>query len=74
MWFLCLYAEQGFDLRRLLRSGATDKELMNVIADAWPARSDRGAEERAALESRGALYQIERLRADPHREMHTRRG
>jgi cyclic pyranopterin phosphate synthase len=74
VWFLCLYAEQGLDLRRLLRSGATDKELMSVIMDAWAARSDRGAEERAALESRGALYQIERLRADPHREMHTRGG
>jgi cyclic pyranopterin phosphate synthase len=74
VWFLCLYAEQGLDLRRLLRGGATDQDLISVLVDAWTARADRGAEERTTLQSRGALYQIERLRADPHREMHTRGG
>jgi hypothetical protein len=29
---------------------------------------------RAAASDRGALYQLESLRADPHREMHTRGG
>ena len=73
-WFLCLYAEAGVDLRALLRSGASDAELAALIGRTWAARVDRGAELRAALPSRGALYPIEGLRADPRREMHTRGG
>ena len=73
-WFLCLYGEYGIDLRALLRSGATDAELATVIAAAWRDRNDRGAERRLALPERGALYQLDGLRADPHREMHTRGG
>lgn len=73
-WFLCLYAEEGIDLRAPLRSGATDADLASLVADRWTARRDRGAELRAALPARGALYAIEGLRADPRREMHTRGG
>ncbi len=72
--FLCLYAERGIDLRDPLRLGATDEELAGLVAGAWRVRSDRGAEERLAVPERGALYQIDGLRADPHREMHTRGG
>jgi cyclic pyranopterin phosphate synthase len=75
VWFLCLYAEQGIDLRTPLRQGATADDIREVIVEAWTAREDRGAEERARLNSlRGPLYQIEDLRKDPHREMHTRGG
>ena len=74
MWLLCLYAEGGMDLREMLRSGATDDLIMARITDAWRARADRGAEERLATPRRGALYQLTSLRADPHREMHTRGG
>ncbi len=73
-WFLCLYAEAGVDLRTPLRAGADDAELAGIIGAAWSARADRGAEARAALPDRGALYAIEGLRADPRREMHTRGG
>jgi len=73
-WLLCLYAEHGLDLREPLRCGATNEALAALIADAWRARSDRGAEERLGLPRRGALYQLDGLRADPHREMHTRGG
>ena len=73
-WFLCLYAGQGVDLREPLRAGASDVELANLITSVWRGRTDRGAEERLALERRGALYPREALRADPHREMHTRGG
>lgn len=73
-WFLCLYAEQGIDLRERLRSGASDEELSALIAQHWHDRADRGAEQRLALPDRGALYQLDGLRADPHREMHTRGG
>ena len=73
-WFLCLYAERGVDLRGPLREGASDAELVELITRSWQNRSDRGAEERLAVQKRGALYAIEALRRDPHREMHTRGG
>ena len=73
-WFLCLYAERGVDLRGPLREGASDAELVALITDSWQHRSDRGAEERLAVQKRGALYGIDALRRDPHREMHTRGG
>jgi GTP 3',8-cyclase len=73
-WLLCLYGESGLDLRELLRLGATDEEIAERISATWRARTDRGAEERAALGERGVLYPVEGLRADPRREMHTRGG
>jgi cyclic pyranopterin phosphate synthase len=73
-WFLCLYAERGIDLREPLRSGASDDALKTIITDAWTGRTDRGAEERLSVAQRGALYQVDALRADPRREMHTRGG
>jgi len=73
-WFLCLYAERGVDLRDPLRRGASDAELAALIRETWLGRADRGAEQRLALADRGALYRIDSLRADPHREMHTRGG
>ena len=71
---LCLYAEQGLDLRDSLRQGASDGEIASMIGETWRARTDRGAEERRQDPHRGVLYQVESLRADPHREMHTRGG
>jgi GTP 3',8-cyclase len=73
-FLLCLYGEHGLDLRELLRSEATDDEIAAQIAATWAARTDRGAEARAGLTDRGVLYQLDSLRADPHREMHTRGG
>jgi cyclic pyranopterin phosphate synthase len=71
---LCLYGERGLDLRELLRLGATDEEIAARIREIWTTRIDRGAEERAVLPDRGVLYQLDSLRADPRREMHTRGG
>ncbi len=73
-FLLCLYGEQGLDLRELLRLGSDDDEIAARLADVWQARTDRGAEERAELPNRSILHQIESLRADPRREMHTRGG
>jgi len=73
-WFLCLYAERGIDLREPLRNGASDAELADLIASTWRGRTDRGAEARLGLAHRTPLYQVNGLRADPHREMHTRGG
>jgi cyclic pyranopterin phosphate synthase len=74
LWYLCLYAPTGIDLRRVLRSGAPPEELERVIADTWRARVDRGAEARLAQRDRASLIPIDRLRRDPHLEMHTRGG
>ncbi len=74
LWFLCLYALNGTDLRRPLRSGAARDVIRSKILSAWRERRDRGAEERRALGERSALVGIEQLKRDPHLEMHTRGG
>ena len=74
MFLLCLYALEGADLKSLLRQGASRQEIARAIGQMWQNRSDRGAEERLALGSRSALFRVEDLRQDPHREMHTRGG
>lgn len=73
-WFTCLYGEQGMDLREMLRSGADDEAISARVAAVWSQRTDRGAEQRLRLADRGVLYQVEGLRQDPRREMHTRGG
>jgi GTP 3',8-cyclase len=73
-WLLCLYGESGLDLREPLREGETDEEIAARIRESWLGRLDRGAELRAESQDRSVLYQVESLRADPHREMHTRGG
>jgi cyclic pyranopterin phosphate synthase len=45
--YLCLFAGTGYDLRRLLRTGATDAELSDVIANLWHSRDDRYSELRS---------------------------
>jgi cyclic pyranopterin phosphate synthase len=74
MWFTCLYAETGTDLRELLRSGADDEALRARLTEVWQARRDRGAEVRAAMPDRRALAEAASLRQNPHLEMHTRGG
>ena len=74
MWYLCLYASRGVDLRGALRRGATPVELAEVIRAAWEGRRDRGAEDRLAARDRAPLIPIDTLRRDPHLEMHTRGG
>ena len=77
LWYLCLYARHGIDLRQPLRAGVAREELASIIVSGWQTRQDRGAEERKALETHGMrspLIPLERLRKDPHLEMHTRGG
>ena len=42
----CLFAESGFDLKALLRSGASDDELRAQVMKIWAARTDRYSEVR----------------------------
>jgi GTP 3',8-cyclase len=46
--YTCLFAEQGHDLKWLLRRGGSDAEIMNEIAAVWRARADRYSEIRTA--------------------------
>jgi len=44
--FTCLFASDGFDVRKLLRDGATDEELAAAVTGVWENRTDRYSDER----------------------------
>jgi molybdenum cofactor biosynthesis protein A, bacterial len=46
--YTCLFASDGFDLREMLRGGASDGEILQAIAGVWRRRADRYSEERTA--------------------------
>jgi cyclic pyranopterin phosphate synthase len=74
MWYRCLYAAEGTDLRGPLRAGVSDAELQRLIEHTWSARADQGAVDRLRMPDRRAYVPITSLRRDPHLEMHTRGG
>jgi GTP 3',8-cyclase len=39
--YLCLFASMGYDLRALVRNGASDETISTAIARIWMGRSDR---------------------------------
>ncbi len=47
--YLCLFASQGYDLRSLLRGGASAQELAAAIGSIWEQRDDRYSMLRASL-------------------------
>jgi len=47
--YLCLFASQGYDLRSLVRSQATDEDIASAIGHIWGARTDRYSELRGAM-------------------------
>lgn len=49
--FLCLFAQQGHDLRALLRAGCTDEQIAAAIGLIWQDRGDRYSELRATLQA-----------------------
>jgi cyclic pyranopterin phosphate synthase len=57
-----------------VRDGTSDEEIARVLAAAWSAREDRGAERRLEATARGALIPLSSLKENPHLEMHTRGG
>jgi GTP 3',8-cyclase len=46
--FLCLFGSRGHDLRSLLRTGASDDDILGTIAHIWAARDDRYSELRGS--------------------------
>ena len=74
MWYRCLYATGGTDLRAPLRGGASDEGVLATIVRTWEARADQGAEDRLRMADRRAFVPLTSLKRDPHLEMHTRGG
>ena len=55
--YLCLFASQGYDLRSLIRGGASDADIQSAIAHIWQGRTDRYSALRSSMaadESTGA--------------------
>jgi cyclic pyranopterin phosphate synthase len=46
--YTCLFATRGTDFRSLVRSGASDEEIAELIRQVWHARADRYSEIRTA--------------------------
>jgi cyclic pyranopterin phosphate synthase len=46
--YTCLFAAEGHDLRSVLRGGATDGELGELLGAIWRVRDDRYSEQRSA--------------------------
>ncbi|HUL65922.1 MAG TPA: GTP 3',8-cyclase MoaA [Burkholderiaceae bacterium] len=55
--YLCLFAQQGYDLRGLLRSDADEAQISTAIANIWRARADRYSQLRG--EATAGLKKIE---------------
>lgn len=50
--YTCLFATEGTDLRSALRGGASDEELLALLAGIWQKRSDRYSELRRTSTAR----------------------
>lgn len=47
--FTCLFANRGTDVRGMLRDGATDDDLRDLLSKVWRSRDDRYSEIRSSL-------------------------
>src|SRR5690606_15025600 len=56
--YTCLFANAGFDLRALVRDGASDEAIADAIAGVWGARADRYSEIRTAETARGKKIEM----------------
>jgi cyclic pyranopterin phosphate synthase len=55
--YLCLFAQQGYDLRSMLRGAASDAQISTAIGHVWSRRADRYSELRS--EATVALPKVE---------------
>lgn len=51
-FYTCLFATEGFDLRKLLRSNLDDEAILAAINSVWVQRTDRYSDERTEQTSR----------------------
>ncbi len=58
MLYTCLFADSGYDLRALARSGADDDAIAGAIAGIWRVRGDRYSEIRTAATTRRSKVEM----------------
>jgi GTP 3',8-cyclase len=56
--FTCLFAQRGYDLKGLLRSGASDADLAGAVRAIWRPRADRYSEIRTAETARARKVEM----------------
>ena len=56
--YTCLFAQRGYDLKRMLRSGADDDAIAGAIAAIWRRRSDRYSEIRTEETARRSTVEM----------------
>ncbi len=56
--YTCLFAQGGYDLKRMLRGGCTDAEIAAAIAAIWQERTDHYSEIRTAQTARGPKVEM----------------
>jgi cyclic pyranopterin phosphate synthase len=59
VFYTCLFAQAGTDLRAPLRAGSSDAELDALIRSVWLGRSDRYSEQRAVLRRQSSARKVE---------------
>ena len=56
--YTCLFADNGFDLRALLRDAYSDTQIGNAVAAIWRGRNDRYSEIRTAATPRESRIEM----------------
>ncbi len=59
LFYTCLFATQGTDLRAMIRAGAGDEELRRTICSVWRRREDRYSEVRGQAQAGAKPRKIE---------------
>ncbi len=52
--YTCLFAQEGFDIKEMLRKGADRETLKEAIKNLWKSRKDRYSEERFSKRAEGS--------------------
>jgi cyclic pyranopterin phosphate synthase len=61
---MCLFSDQSYDLKKLVRSGADDEDLVARIRSAWSGRKDRYSEERLEAMNSGEYQPNQRRKME----------
>ena len=56
--YTCLFALKGFDLRAMIREGASDQEIFDAVGRVWGRRKDRYSEIRTNLTHRSPKIEM----------------
>ncbi len=59
VFYTCLFAQAGTDLRAPLRAGTSDADLSTLIRSVWLGRGDRYSEQRAILRRQAQARKVE---------------